>query len=58
MASAHAARHARRRAVGRWRSWVGVVLSDYDDLQEFGEIVDQEQRAITGGQPNDAPGGG
>ncbi|MEJ3742582.1 serine hydrolase domain-containing protein [Actinomycetes bacterium KLBMP 9797] len=36
--------------------WVGVVLSNYDDLQEFGEILAQEQRAITG-QPVDPPGG-
>ncbi|WP_372451228.1 serine hydrolase [Nonomuraea rhizosphaerae] len=28
--------------------WVGVVLSNYDDLPEFGEILGQEQRAITG----------
>jgi CubicO group peptidase (beta-lactamase class C family) len=37
--------------------WVGVVLSNYDDLQEFGEILDREQQAITG-QPVDPPGGG
>ena len=37
--------------------WVGVVLSNYDDLQEFGEILAQEQQAITG-QPVDPPGGG
>ncbi|MGK5558031.1 serine hydrolase domain-containing protein [Actinomadura kijaniata] len=28
--------------------WVGVVLSNYDDLEEFGEILDREQKAITG----------
>ncbi len=37
--------------------WVGVVLSNYDDLLEFGEILAQEQQAITG-QPVDPPGGG
>ncbi|GAA0582713.1 serine hydrolase domain-containing protein [Actinomadura livida] len=28
--------------------WVGVVLSNYDDLEEFGEILRREQEAITG----------
>jgi CubicO group peptidase (beta-lactamase class C family) len=37
--------------------WVGVVLSNYDDLQEFGDILQKEQEAITG-QPVDPPGGG
>jgi CubicO group peptidase (beta-lactamase class C family) len=37
--------------------WVGVVLSNYDDLQEFGEMLAREQQAITG-QPVDPPGGG
>jgi CubicO group peptidase (beta-lactamase class C family) len=37
--------------------WVGVVLSNYDDLQELGEILAQEQQAITG-QPVDPPGSG
>jgi CubicO group peptidase (beta-lactamase class C family) len=36
--------------------WVGVVLSNYDDLPEFTEILGQEQRAITG-QPVDPPAG-
>jgi CubicO group peptidase (beta-lactamase class C family) len=37
--------------------WVGVVFSNYDDLQEFGDILQKEQEAITG-QPVDPPGGG
>jgi CubicO group peptidase (beta-lactamase class C family) len=37
--------------------WVGVVLSNSDDLLDFGEILAQEQQAITG-QPVDPPGGG
>lgn len=36
--------------------WVGVVLSNYDDLPLL-EILEQEQQAITG-QPIDPPGGG
>jgi CubicO group peptidase (beta-lactamase class C family) len=37
--------------------WVGVVLSNYDDLPEFGDILAREQQAITG-QPVDPGGGG
>jgi hypothetical protein len=37
--------------------WVGVVLSNYDDLQEFGEILQLQDQAITG-RPIDPPGGG
>jgi CubicO group peptidase (beta-lactamase class C family) len=37
--------------------WVGVVLSNYDDLQESGEILQRQDQAITG-QPIDPPGGG
>jgi CubicO group peptidase (beta-lactamase class C family) len=37
--------------------WVGVILSNYDDIQEFGEIIQREIEAITG-QPYDPPGGG
>jgi CubicO group peptidase (beta-lactamase class C family) len=36
--------------------WVGVVLSNYDDIPLL-EILDPEQQAITG-QPIDPPGGG
>jgi CubicO group peptidase (beta-lactamase class C family) len=32
--------------------WVGVILSNYDDLQEFGEILGRQDQAITG-QPAD-----
>lgn len=28
--------------------WAGVVLSNYDDLQEFGEILQRQDQAITG----------
>jgi hypothetical protein len=37
--------------------WVSAVLSNSDDLLDFGEILAQEQQAITG-QPVDPPGGG
>jgi CubicO group peptidase (beta-lactamase class C family) len=37
--------------------WVGVILSNYDDLQEFGEILERQEQAITG-QPVDPPGSG
>jgi CubicO group peptidase (beta-lactamase class C family) len=28
--------------------WVGLILSNYDDTQEFGEMLNRDQRAITG----------
>ncbi|MEU7858347.1 serine hydrolase domain-containing protein [Nonomuraea sp. NPDC049141] len=37
--------------------WVGIVLSNYDDLQEFEEILQRQDQAITG-RPSDPPGGG
>lgn len=36
--------------------WVGVVLSNYDDIP-LQEILQQQTQAITG-QPIDPPGGG